>query len=699
MYRLWLADNYNRAASASERLPPDVHSRDEKGRTPLHHASMNGEIEIVQFLLGNRAEIDALDEDELTPLHLACLKGRLDIADLLIKNGAKIHASREHGWAPIHAASTGGKATTVELLMRNGADVRARNKEGVTPLHLAFARGKVEVLELLLRGGADVRARDEDGTEPIAMRNPDVKLEAIELLYSYGADIHATDEMGQSLLHSTCHQGSLRMAEFLLRNGADIHAADHKGRTPLHVACNVSSLDVVEFLLRNGADIEARDLKRRTPFYTVCLSKNLKAAAVLVRNGADLNAADGKGETPLHVACDANNLDVVEFLLKNGADIHALDSRSFTALHRVAYRREQRTLELFLRYGADINGLDPNGYFTLLQSACICGSPEQTEFLIRNGADINAPISSFDGETLIEWACKKGRTQRIALLLAWGARLPKAITIGSDYTSSYETSSDEEEGIGVDQLLAEFREVSLLQFACRHNFASAAMHHLRNGASLPDPDTVVFLLEKNLLPVTIREIIIQAHLDLVRLMLGGEVHGLRASEEQLAQDRREFSLYFGLDPEHFTAEMLIERRDTLIPLLEGRQTLLHVAALRNDPGAVERLIGVGVAVDAENSYGYTASDYADQHADGRCRELLLQAGGQVTYPARADLGGIGSDLTAKILRMLTTTNGAPDILSLRGILLTAKHFSPFPAIAMRDIRIDQRSHANGAGPA
>ena len=55
---------------------------------PLHEAAQNGLLEVTQWLLDRRANVNAKLADGKTPLALAIERKHDDVADLLRKNGA-----------------------------------------------------------------------------------------------------------------------------------------------------------------------------------------------------------------------------------------------------------------------------------------------------------------------------------------------------------------------------------------------------------------------------------------------------------------------------------------------------------------------------------------------------------------------------------------------------------------------------------
>ena len=102
------------------------HMKDEDagGRTALMIACMQGDVEIVRFLLEERADPNKSCTDLSTPLHFACRPVRnkedgvkqIPIIEMLVKHGAKITADI-HGWTPLCYAALHKRSDIVEYLL------------------------------------------------------------------------------------------------------------------------------------------------------------------------------------------------------------------------------------------------------------------------------------------------------------------------------------------------------------------------------------------------------------------------------------------------------------------------------------------------------------------------------------------------------------------------------------------------------
>ncbi|KAF4880032.1 Ankyrin repeat and KH domain-containing protein 1 [Colletotrichum siamense] len=98
---------------------PNVCNRETKSATtasPIHAASYNGQMDILNLLLHSGADVDLEVGDLGTPLAVAASAGRIEIMQKLLSAGAKISGKKN-----FNGAICSGKAEAVELLLDPGA--------------------------------------------------------------------------------------------------------------------------------------------------------------------------------------------------------------------------------------------------------------------------------------------------------------------------------------------------------------------------------------------------------------------------------------------------------------------------------------------------------------------------------------------------------------------------------------------------
>ena len=146
----------------------EVNAKDGYGKTPLHHAVMDGvpnltrrdldlRTEIAELLIAKGADVNAKDNAGSTPLDVAdkYFYPSWDIAKLVRKHGGK------HG--SIHDAASDADIGAVKEFLANGANVSVKDDLGNTPLHFAAAYANEKMVEMLISNSADVNAKITSG--------------------------------------------------------------------------------------------------------------------------------------------------------------------------------------------------------------------------------------------------------------------------------------------------------------------------------------------------------------------------------------------------------------------------------------------------------------------------------------------------------------------------------------------------------
>ncbi|KAJ6586047.1 ankyrin repeat-containing domain protein [Mycena capillaripes] len=286
---------------------------------PLYEASKNGHKEVVRLLLENGTEVNVLNNgyptaldgaseggnEEVggefwgTALQAASAFGHREIVQKLLANGADINALGGTCGTALYAASTNGHKEVIRLLLENGADVNVGSNDYATALHGAAEHGNEEVVRMLVTNGANVNAQDQLGGTALQSASAFGHREIVQELLLNGADVNALGGEHRTALYAASRKGHTEVVRLLIENGADVNVRDHHA-SALHGAAergDRGNEEIVEMLLANGANVNAQDWRGRTAL-SVARSRDS-----MVRSRVRFSHSD-----------------VVELLLANGAN-------------------------------------------------------------------------------------------------------------------------------------------------------------------------------------------------------------------------------------------------------------------------------------------------------------------------------------------------------------------------------------------
>jgi ankyrin repeat protein len=187
-----ISDNYQQLQYLLEQKYEDVNSREPFGFTTLHMSVMKGDEISTDILLQYGANpnivatdildiantLDVMDDDldnimELdyvgkSPLHIAIEQDNLEMVELLLEYNANTEIPTSNREYPVHLASQlVNNENIMELLIDYGVNVNHQDDFGRTALHYAIMNGNITMMEMLIEAGADPNIRDENGRTPL----------------------------------------------------------------------------------------------------------------------------------------------------------------------------------------------------------------------------------------------------------------------------------------------------------------------------------------------------------------------------------------------------------------------------------------------------------------------------------------------------------------------------------------------------
>lgn len=235
--------------------------------------------------------VTSADDAGFTPLHIAATAGRVDVVEYLLGRGADIEARTPGGQTPLFQTVPLGSQQAFVYLLEKGARLNARDNEGKSILQFALRWQRPAMVDLVLSRGfkVDVRGAEAQGMlEEAANAGIDSLVAA---LVTMGAPLSVVRRGGTTLLHSAARGGLDRFVQRLLKQGAHIDERDEHGLTPLHVAAFYGRDEVVRVLIAGSADVEARGYDGQSARQLAEYGRHESTAAFLVARGAKAGPA------------------------------------------------------------------------------------------------------------------------------------------------------------------------------------------------------------------------------------------------------------------------------------------------------------------------------------------------------------------------------------------------------------------------
>ena len=126
----------------------DPNFPDQKGSSPLMHASEENKIPCVKALLKHGVETEAVNNTGGTALSQAAAHGHKIPVNLLLKAGANVNTQDSTGNTPLARAAAAKHDAVVRFLLENGADPDLADEDEETPFEKARDRHLDDVVKV-----------------------------------------------------------------------------------------------------------------------------------------------------------------------------------------------------------------------------------------------------------------------------------------------------------------------------------------------------------------------------------------------------------------------------------------------------------------------------------------------------------------------------------------------------------------------
>ncbi|KAH8759371.1 ankyrin repeat-containing domain protein [Diaporthe sp. PMI_573] len=288
---------------------------DTGGHTLLHRALITRNVDMIDFLLQQGADILAVNQKKNSSADIFwrnVLSNGLteDAYGRLVSRFTDTTFIEDGGFTIIHKVIFGqSKADLDQMLTDFPHLVDQQDAYGLAPLHWAATRGDVRAIQTLLKHKANVHIVERGGSTPLIWGIDSGSTEVTKCLLDADSNPnHASLIWLDRAIHIACHAERFHcQIPMLLSAGADASASSRLRDSPLEFAASLDFAATVAASLDFAATVEAlfaaTDPSKHTLAVVAAVKNNaLNSLRKLLEMGANCLVADSSGRTMLHYA-------------------------------------------------------------------------------------------------------------------------------------------------------------------------------------------------------------------------------------------------------------------------------------------------------------------------------------------------------------------------------------------------------------
>lgn len=467
-----------------------------------------GEVKRLQTLIDEGFELNYASKDIYSPLMTAVASGQIEVIDLLLKNGADINlvgpnydtaldiANKLYDtWRRRGAPKSLAISRKIKnFLIQNGAktsqelgvadqwvrrDIYKKDELLFNMIRTVAKSGNKDKLSQFidknLSGYVDTVIASVIMEEAFLTDNPKM----VELLREKYADLTHQDNEGNTYLHLAAQKGCLNVVQALLKAEVDELIENYDHQTAFQVALESDQKDVVQLMLQQNAtgndnpqimlndaintgdtsmvhmllELYAKELDLKRAFLSCLEDKNslkysgfgvdavkanrarMEIASYILKEMDDVkDLTTIEGEPILsYVINDYHLQPLLPELVKQGVDPSVLSSQEGDSPLGVAIRKGAFDLaKMMVLDGADVNQANQYGVTPLMQACAGRDDASLALLLIEKGADITAQLPK-NHKNALSLAADEGNFNIVNKLLPMYKNISKDGINGIDY--------------------------------------------------------------------------------------------------------------------------------------------------------------------------------------------------------------------------------------------------------------------------
>lgn len=198
-----------------------LNSKINNGKSVIHAAAEGGNIKVLEAILAAAKDpsLELRDLKQRTPLYYACVEGQEEMVKYLLEKGVQSDVVLTTGENLTAGIIDGGSAAILDLVLEKhpNMDIDIPRADGKTPLFFAVTHGHERIIKTLLDRGADANRRSKNGEFPLSEAIRYRERDSLKALLEHkGTDLTQVDVFERSVLQIAQQAGRHHMPSMIM---------------------------------------------------------------------------------------------------------------------------------------------------------------------------------------------------------------------------------------------------------------------------------------------------------------------------------------------------------------------------------------------------------------------------------------------------------------------------------------------------
>jgi len=322
----------------------------------LFNACLKNDINTINNLIENKADINVFDKAGGTLLCMSCYYNLIDVVKLLIDKGALINIQCKNKLTAIYYTCNKDNVELFDLLVKNGADLNIKIHDNYDLVNHAYTKNSIKILEYLIDNKhcdllriACISSGGEGDKPSLNIIKHFIENYIPSSIIETNSDLYIETEIKKFTNEVNCYTCDIpNNSRYIPKDNIEIVRYIY-GIFQRYIEEDVKRAKEFNIKLEQSGSTHKISCKPKnnsvlniSHLIDMCYLNNIKIVKFMIESGMDVNCSYfGNQVNPLKASClYERGYDTLLYLLEQNADLFQYDSCGCAIMHNYIFRTD-----------------------------------------------------------------------------------------------------------------------------------------------------------------------------------------------------------------------------------------------------------------------------------------------------------------------------------------------------------------------